>query len=539
MSDVESKELTDTPDTPQPRKRLSIAEALLIAWRQLTAMRTALLLLFLLAFAAIPGSLIPQRPTSPLRVRDFAAQNPELATWYDRLGLFDVFASPWFAAIYLLLFVSLIGCILPRIRVYAKALRAQPPSTPRHLTRLPESIEGTVAGDPSVALDAAEKYLRGKRWRVRRESDSLSAERGYLREAGNLVFHLSLVVLLLGLAWTNLLGYRGTAVVVVGGGFTNTLTQYDELTAGGGFDASQLEPFTMSLNSFTVEFETGPVQRGAAREFDARVTVTTPDGTTSEQQLQVNQPLQIGDTEVHLLGHGYAPVVTVRDGSGNIAYSGPVVFLPQDGNFTSSGVIKVPDARPNQLAFEGLFLPTAVIDAKGPRSLFPDALVPQLVLNAWYGAPTAATGDPESVYSLDTTGLTQFQTDGSATAFRLSPGETFTLPSSGGSISFDGYQRWIKIQVSRTPGAWLSLVAVGFAVAGLCASLFVRPRRLWIRIGDDGTATAAGLDKADSRTGLADDVDALLNAAGGVRRPTEAVDEDGNVQDSAEREDDG
>ncbi|WP_156887512.1 cytochrome c biogenesis protein ResB [Propionicicella superfundia] len=495
------------------RKRLGVLEALRIAWAQLTSMRTALLLLFLLALAAIPGSLVPQRPTAPLKVRDFAAQNPELAVWYDRLGLFDVYGSPWFAAVYLLLFVSLIGCIVPRIAVYAKAVRARPPATPRRLDRLPEWVRGPLAGRrPSEVLDAAEEHLRRRRWRVRRDDDSVSAERGYVREAGNLVFHLSLVVVLVGLAWTSLFGFRGTAVVVVGSGFTNTLTQYDELTAGGAFDPADLEPFTLSLDDFAVEFETGSVQRGAARSFDATVTVRTSAGET-QQHLTVNEPLEIGGTEVHLLGHGYAPIVTVRDANGDVAYSGPVVFLPQDGNFTSSGVIKVPDARPYRMAFEGLFLPTGTVDTAGPRSLFPDALVPELVLNAWYGEPVAASGAPENVYTLDTTGLTQYTVDGAPVAMRLSPGDTYDLPGPGGSITFEGYKRWAKIQVSRTPGTWVTLGAVALAVTGLSVSLFVRPRRLWLRVAG-GTVVAAGLDKADGRTGLDEDVAELLAAAG-------------------------
>ena len=66
-----------------------------------------------------------------------------------------------------------------------------------------------------------------------------------------------------------------------------------------------------------------------------------------------------------LVGHGYAPVVTVRDGNGDVAYSGPVVFLPQDSPFASFGVVKVPDARPKQLGFEGLFLPTYGFTMRG------------------------------------------------------------------------------------------------------------------------------------------------------------------------------
>src|SRR5690606_9302326 len=92
-------------------------------WRTLTSMRTALILLFLFALAAVPGSIIPQRSVDPAKVAEYYADSPTYAAWLDRLWLFDVFRAPWFAAIYLLLFVSLIGCIVPRVGVYLRELR--------------------------------------------------------------------------------------------------------------------------------------------------------------------------------------------------------------------------------------------------------------------------------------------------------------------------------------------------------------------------------------------------------------------------------
>jgi cytochrome c biogenesis protein len=66
-------------------------------WRQLTSMRTALFLLMLLAIAAIPGSIIPQRAQNPMRVQSFVAAHRQLAPLLDKLHLFDVFGSAWFA----------------------------------------------------------------------------------------------------------------------------------------------------------------------------------------------------------------------------------------------------------------------------------------------------------------------------------------------------------------------------------------------------------------------------------------------------------
>ena len=498
--------MTDSRTTPRRKPgTLRGTETLRFLWTQLTSMRTALVLLFALALAAIPGSLLPQRPTSPVRVREYIVENPQLGAFYDAIGMFDVYASPWFAAIYLLLFVSLVGCIIPRVGVYARALGAEPPRTPRNLGRLPAHLAFAASADDSGVLDDAERVLRGRRFRVRRLDDSVGAERGYLRELGNLVFHVSLVFLLCGLAWGSLFGYKGTVAVVEGQAFSNTLTQFDDFTAGGVFRAEQLVPFTVKLDSFDAKFETGPVQRGAARVFKANTT-TTMDGATTQQSLEVNHPLVLGDSNVHLVGHGYAVDVTVKDAKGDVAFAGPVILLPQDGNFLSVGVVKAPYARPERLAFEALFLPTAVDTDGVGTSVFPDALNPALLLNAWHGPPREATGEPETEYSLDTTGLTQFKTaDGDKPLrFTLRPGEIFDLPD-GSTIQFHDWKRWVSLQVSSTPGLWLVLISVLVAVAGLCVSLFVRPRRVWLRVTGDGVQLA-GLDRTEGRGGLDDEL---------------------------------
>ncbi len=520
MTETEIRRPAAGTETPPPGgsagpPQLGWSGGARFVWTQLTSMRTALVLLFALALAAIPGSLIPQRAVSPVRVSDFVRDNPTLGPLYDRLGLFNVFTSPWFSAVYLLLFVSLIGCIVPRVGVYARALRARPPRTPRNLVRLPAYARAEVAADTDL-LGRAAAELRRRRYRVEVGDGSVSAERGYLREAGNLVFHVSLLFVLLGVAIASLYGFRGSSVVVVGQGFANNLTQYDDLQAGARFEESDLRPFSVVVNRFDVAFETGPVQRGAARLFRAQVEVTDAPGESPRTEtLEVNKPLTIDGTTVHLIGHGYAPRVTIRDGDGNVAFSGPVPFLPQDGQFTSAGAVKAPDARPDRLAFEGFFLPTAVTSGgAAPTSGFPDALNPVLFLNGWYGPPKVETGTPENIYSLDTTGLTAM-VDAEGAPFRvaLQEGATVQLPEGRGSLTMDGWDRWVKLQVGNSPGVPLALLAIGFAVLGLCLSLFVRPRRVWVRVSDNPAGgrllEVGGLDRADARGGLTEDVDEL------------------------------
>lgn len=512
-SDVVAQDGSLPPSDPGDPPRIGWRGGARFVWTQLTSMRTALVLLFALALAAVPGSLIPQRAVSPVRVSDFIRANPTLGPLYDRVGLFNVYTSPWFSSIYLLLFVSLVGCIIPRVRVYALALRARPPRTPRNLGRLPAYAQVEVT-DAAGLLDRAAGELRRRRYRVDvRDDGSVAAERGYLREAGNLVFHVSLLVMLLGVAMATLYGFRGTSTLVVGQGFANNLTQYDDLQAGAWFSEGDLRPFSLTVNKFEAAFETGPVQRGAARLFRAEIEVVDAlGGAPRAETLEVNKPLNIGGTTVHLIGHGYAPRVTVRDGEGNVAFSGPVIFLPQDGQFTSAGAIKAPDARPERLAFEGFFLPTAVPGKDGaPVSGFPDAFNPALFLSGWYGPPKVETGRPENVYSLDTTGMRELvDADGKPFRMALSEGTTVKLPDGRGSITMDGWERWVKLQIADSSGAALSLGAIAAAVVGLCLSLFVRPRRVWVRLSERPEGgqllEVGGLDRADARGGLTDDV---------------------------------
>jgi cytochrome c biogenesis protein len=150
--------------------------------------------------------------------------------------------------------------------------------------------------------------------------------------------------------------------------------------------------------------------------------------------------------------------------------------------------------------------------------VFPDVLNPQLLVNVWAGPPKAETGRPESVYALDKTGLTQLTKDnGDPVRAGLALGTTYQLPQGRGSISFDGWKRWTKLQVSTAPGGWLVLAAVMLAVAGMAVSLTVRPRRLYVRVhgGDGRTVVAvAGLDRVEGRGGLTAEVAALAAACG-------------------------
>ena len=499
-------------------------------WRQLTSMRTALFLLFLLALAAVPGSLVPQTGIDPVRVARFKAAHPGLTPWYERLSMFEVYKSPWFAAIYLLLFVSLAGCVVPRSRQHLGALRARPPAAPRNLGRLPAYTRTDDDARPPDALARAATLLRGRRWRVVEGDGWVAAEKGIWKESGNLVFHLSLVALLAAIAVGNLWSFKATVIVVEGEGFSDTVASYDTIRTGALFDTGSLPPFSISLHGLQVTYETSGEQRGAPRTFDATVGYTsTPAAAERTYDVRVNHPLVVDGSKVFLTGNGYAPVFTVRDAKGQIAFSGPVPFLPRDAAMTSAGVVKVPGAQPTDLGFQAILLPTAPSDAsRGPVSAFPAPLLPRVLLNAWTGDLGLGSGAPQSVYSLDTSKMKQVMVKGVPLTQGLGLHETMTLPDGQGSITFDGLRRFANFQISRDPGKSPALLACALALGGLMLSLFVRRRRVWVRAGEDAdgrtVVEVAGLSRVDSPA-LSEEVEEIagaLSATATAPRPDDA-----------------
>ncbi|MBO8194843.1 cytochrome c biogenesis protein ResB [Streptomyces oryzae] len=484
-------------------------------WRQLTSMRVALILLFLLSLGAIPGSVIPQTPVDALKVERFREEHTTLAPLYDKLQLFDVYTSVWFSAIYILLFISLVGCIVPRTWQFVGQLRSRPPRAPRRLDRMPVYATWRTDADPEQVLGAARSLLKRRRFRTHQDGDgssrgdAVASEKGYLREVGNLLFHIALIVLLLAFASGQLFKSEGRKLIVQGDGFSNVLTQYDDFRSGSLFRADMLDPFGFRLKKFHATYEESGPNKGTPRDYRADIAYT--EGASSKEKnaaIKVNHPLSIGSSKVYLIANGYAPAVTVKDGKGNIAYRGPVPFLQQDNNQTSSGVVKVTDyldakGRKDQLGFQGFFVPDFEPGSGTMFSQSPSLKNPAMFLTAYHGNLGVDGGPAQNVYQLDTKNMTKFKDkDGGPFAKKLTPGDTMTLPNGAGSLKFDGVKQWANFQVSHQVGNDWALGGALTAIAGLAGSLFIQRRRVWVRAyaADDGRTVVemAGLGRSES-----------------------------------------
>ena len=478
-------------------------------WRQLTSMRVALLLLLLLSLGAIPGSLIPQSGIDETKVADFRKAHTFLAPVYDKLGLFHVYSSVWFSAIYILLFVSLIGCIIPRTWQFIGQLRGRPPGAPKRLNRLPAYTTWRTETEPEQVREAALALLKKRRFRAHLAGDAVAAEKGYLREVGNLAFHIALIVMLIAFAWGQLFKSEGNKLIVEGDGFSNTLSQYDDFKSGNLFSSDDLVPFSFHLNKFTGTYETSGPNKGTPRTYQAGLTYSQGAyGKGRKTLVKVNEPLEIGDSKVYLTAHGYAPVITVRDGKGNVVYRDAVPLLPLDSNVTSTGVVKVLDGYKNakgvgeQIGISAFLLPTYTKGSE-TASTFPALLNPVLNLTPYHGDLGVNSGIPQSVYQLDKSHMKEFKdSKGAQLRDNLKPGQTMKLPNGAGTITYETTKQWANFQVVQQPGTDWALAGSLTAIFGLAGSLFIQRRRVWVRAvaGPDGVTVVemAGLGRSES-----------------------------------------
>ena len=503
-------------------------------WRALTSMGTALVLLVLLALAAIPGALLPQRSLNAAKVDEYLALHPVLGPLLDRVQAFEVFSSFWFTAIYVLLCVSLIGCLTPRTLEHLRNLRATPVAAPRNLARLPKHCATQVGGDcQQLGVEMAAR-LRGWRRITRYDQGivEISAEKGYLREFGNLIFHFALLGLLACIAVGRLLGYEGNVMVIADGGpgfCSASPAAFDSFRAGATVDGTKLHPLCLRVNTFTADY----LPSGLATGFTAHVDYQAGEDLIANRWrpylLEVNHPLRVGGVRAYLQGHGYAPTFTVTFPHGQ-ARTQTVQFRPDNPlTLLSSGAVRFdppagvyPDAgerRKHQIGIQGLFAPTEQLDDRLLSSAFPAMNDPAVAIDVYRGDTGLDTGRPQSLFTLDSRLIEQGRAVKVARS-NLKAGEQIRLDD-GTTVRFDGAVPFVNIQVSYDPAEFWVLVFAITMMAGLVVSLVVRRRRIWIRLTRDtrpGTVNVefGGLARTDN-SGWGDEFERLcvrLSTAG-------------------------
>ena len=528
MTNVSPRADANVSETRRVGGHLRLLALIRNTWRTLTSMGTALVLLFLLALGAIPGALLPQRSLNEAKVAQYIAEHPTIGPWLDRLQAFDVFSSFWFTSIYVLLFISLVGCLTPRMIEHVRSMRAVPVPAPRNFSRLPKNRTAEVAGEPQALAATVTGRLR--RWRtVTRVDDSgrneISAEKGYLREFGNIVFHFSLLGLLVAVAAGKLFGYEGNVIVVADGGpgfCSASPAAFDSFRAGNTVDGTSLHPICLRVNDFQADYLPSGQAVSFAANIDYQAGADLSSNTWRPYRLEVNHPLRIGGDRIYLQGHGYAPTFTVTFPDGQTRTQ-TLQWRPDDQiTMLSSGAMRFdppagtyPDAderRKNQIAIQGLFAPTEMLHGTLLSSSFPAPNDPAVAIDIYKCDSGLDTGRPQSLFTLDPRLIEQGRLTKEARV-NLGLGESTRLDD-GTIVRFDGAVPFINVQVSHDPAQIWVLVFALTMMGGLLVSLVVRRRRIWIRITPAGPGTVSvelgGLARTDN-SGWGDEFERLTD----------------------------
>jgi cytochrome c biogenesis protein len=477
---VELRSPAARPDRPPSRPGLG--DTLRQAWREYRSMRTALVLLVVLAAASILGSLFPQEGISPQRVDQYFGGHPALAPVLDRLGLFDVFGSAWYMAIYLALLGALVACLVPRTRALVRVLRSRPPRG-GNLDRYRTRAAFDTTASPELAIQAARAVLRRRHYRLADHEGELAGEKGYLREASSMLFHVSLLVLLVGLAYGKGYGYRGQAAIVEGQTWANARVAYDTFTPGRFFSPARLAPFQLRLDDFTNSFH----DNNTPREFVSRLTAMDLDGhQTQSQRVAPNRPMTVDGVRIFQSDYGYVPVVRVlgKDGKELLAPQ-EVLTLRDPASEWSTGAVKVTRADPQVglelTMFTGL---RTAPDCPGGAPFCNDPLLvrPVLVVLPYQGDLQADRA--QSVFTLDRTRLEPL----GDRPLLLGLGQSGEL-ANGFEVSFTGLKQYSVFTLARDPGVPIVAVAAALLLGGLIPSLYVTRRRIWVRATPAGPGT--------------------------------------------------
>lgn len=197
----------------------------------------------------------------------------------------------------------------------------------------------------------------------------------------------------------------------------------------------------------------------------------------------VNSPLRLDGTRLYLTGHGFSPEFTVTLPDGTVFEEVSAPFLPSDqSTFASQGALKLPDlgaGTDDQLALEGFFAPTGVVQGGILTSIDPRPLAPQVAIVVYRGYLGLDSGIPQSAYSLDSSLVEQGRLTEVGSS-NLAVGESLDLPD-GTSVTFSGYREFAALQVSRDPGQLWVLGASVALLAGLVGMLLLRRERFFVR----------------------------------------------------------
>jgi len=452
-------------------------------WRLLTSVDFAVVQIIFLGLLAAIGMTIRQLPDFAFRsASDYAAEMNRIHALYDplfgtagvgaleRLGVFQMFRSPWFSAGLLVLVISIVVCTLDRIprlwRGVSDVRVVQP--EPFYDPRLPDR-----AAMRDVPADGVLAAIRRRGFRVREAvgedgTRHVYGDRNQYTKLATLLTHLGLILFLAAAAVSARLGDEQGLVVAEG----ESLTVQPIGTPG-------------LLLVKNLGFEAPGMETGAPTDFTTDLAVYRDGQEIARKTIRVNDPLAIAGYTFHQNGFGAAPHVVIRDTSGRALWDAPVPLVDAAAGSPYG-----------QLAVPGRDVGLDLLLRTGSDGVGILLVVPYRVV----GVNADGTPDAETF-----------------TPLALARGETGQSPGLDFTIGLEAFTEYTLLIAKHDPGQGLVWIAFGLLIAGITITFYLPRRRVWTRIAPDGRVNVVW--RSDRYVNVEREFGRLLDDLVAARRP--------------------
>lgn len=278
-------------------------------WSFFSSVQLAIVLLSLIAFFAVIGTLVPQREAAgELAVR----MSPVLFSFLQKMQIFDLYHSVWFFLLTGLLAVNLIICSLDRFPIAWRRFRMQPSPLNEDIFKdLPAENTFQAGVDIRKAAGGAAALLKKKYRNVAQAEESgsiyLCAQKGRFSHFGVYIVHLSFLVLIAGAIIGSVFGIEGYVNITEG-------ETVNAIHLRNGNQTATL-PFSVRCDKFIVEF----YETGAPKTFQSDLTFLKGNRVVHSGKLRVNHPIVFEEFRFYQASYGAAPggkatLALTRDG---------------------------------------------------------------------------------------------------------------------------------------------------------------------------------------------------------------------------------
>lgn len=511
-------------------------------WALLSNVKFALFLVGLALVAMLVGVVIPQMP-GPMRGNPAArsawlelqrADFGAFTSAMERAQLFEVFYSPWFNGLWVVIVFAVTVCTVSRfVPTWRNVERPQRKVGPAYFERAHHRADFTHPG----GVEAIAAALKKRRYQVRiaetREGEThLFADRFAWSAYGTFLSHLGLLLFLVGGVLTRFAGFDTTLALA-------------EQTPGAPVFA---KPGPGQMFVRMIDAQKGVDSAGNIIDFRSAIEVTR-GGRTVVCTTTVNDPCHAFGYKVHLAAFFddiARLTVAAPDGrvvwDDNIDFDNKATAAPRfrvtgpDGGTLFEGEVPqqatAPGTNPGpeddaaiaqlrfpvatgseaevayavswrvegdglRLAVTGPGLPVRQLQAGDEAVAGPyhirytgPASIPALQVGDMPGAggrvavqmPSGGAGSYLVINGIDSDDLV------------LRPGQPVTA-ANGYTYTFTGRIEASGVNVRRDPGDTFIWIAAGAALLGLCITFYIPRRRLWVRVTPQRTYVAGIAEK--------------------------------------------